>query len=178
MQCARCSLVLPGPSPSHLHTPGLDPTSGYFFVYKGTVRRNLIMAGHPHSPSLSLQDQFVQGHVRRSFHLLEPSTSSRPPHPPLTPPPSPLQDPFLYKGTVRRNLDPLERYSDPELWEALEMVGLKAAITALELGLDFLVVDNGANFSLVGAWLGSWWWWVKGPIWLYTSGWGSINCCV
>ena len=29
------------------------------------------------------------------------------------------------------------------------MVGLKPAITALELGLDFMVVDNGANFSLV-----------------------------
>ena len=62
--------------------------------------------------------------------------------------PFPSKDPFLYKGTVRRNLDPLDHYTDPELWEALEMVGLKPAITALEKGLDFLVVDNGANFSL------------------------------
>ena len=38
------------------------------------------------------------------------------------------QDPFLYKGTVRRNLDPLSDHDDAELWDVLEVVGLKIAI--------------------------------------------------
>jgi len=58
------------------------------------------------------------------------------------------QDPFMYKGTVRRNLDPLEQYQDAELWAVLESVGLHGPITALEKKLDHMVVDNGANFSL------------------------------
>ena len=63
------------------------------------------------------------------------------------PPSDSPQDPFLYKGSVRRNLDPLEHYTDPELWEALEMVGLKPAITALEQGLDFQVRTASATDS-------------------------------
>ncbi|KAG1673861.1 hypothetical protein FOA52_012886 [Chlamydomonas sp. UWO 241] len=58
------------------------------------------------------------------------------------------QDPFLYAGTVRRNLDPLEEYSEPQLWDVLESVGLKPAISDLDGKLDHMVVDAGANFSL------------------------------
>ncbi|KAG1666954.1 hypothetical protein FOA52_004237 [Chlamydomonas sp. UWO 241] len=58
------------------------------------------------------------------------------------------QDPFMYKGTVRRNLDPLEEHGDEALWEVLEAVGLKVPITALDTKLDHMVVDNGNNFSL------------------------------
>lgn len=58
------------------------------------------------------------------------------------------QDPFLYKGTVRRNLDPLENHNETELWEVVETVGLKPAILALETKMDHMVVDQGTNFSL------------------------------
>ncbi len=50
---------------------------------------------------------------------------------------------------MRRNLDPLDRHQEAELWEVLEGVGLKNTITELPLKLDHLVVDNGSNFSLV-----------------------------
>ena len=30
----------------------------------------------------------------------------------------------MFKGTVRSNLDPFDEKSDPEMWEALDMVGL------------------------------------------------------
>ena len=44
--------------------------------------------------------------------------------PPLhsLPSPLPLQDPFLFKGTVRRNLDPLGEHKEEALWRALEQV--------------------------------------------------------
>jgi len=58
------------------------------------------------------------------------------------------QDPFMFSGTVRRNLDPFEKAEEAELWRVLEHVGLKTVIGDLEGKLDAKVVDNGANFSL------------------------------
>lgn len=62
----------------------------------------------------------------------------------------PLQEPFLFSGTVRSNLDPFHSYTEADLWRAVESVGLKEAITALHDGLDAHVVDGGNNFSQVG----------------------------
>jgi hypothetical protein len=61
------------------------------------------------------------------------------------------QEPFLFSGSVRSNLDPFNSYAEPDLWRAVESVGLKDAITALQDGLDAHVVDGGNNFSQVGA---------------------------
>lgn len=36
-----------------------------------------------------------------------------------------LQDPCLFAGTLRENLDPLEEYNDVRLWEALDRTALK-----------------------------------------------------
>ncbi|GFR43059.1 hypothetical protein Agub_g4065 [Astrephomene gubernaculifera] len=58
------------------------------------------------------------------------------------------QDPFMFSGTVRHNLDPFDKATDDELWKALEAVGLKEAVCALEGKLGAAVVDGGANFSL------------------------------
>ena len=57
------------------------------------------------------------------------------------------QDSYMFTGTLRSNLDPFERYSDSELWLALEQVGLKALISELPGGLETSVSDNGDNFS-------------------------------
>lgn len=57
------------------------------------------------------------------------------------------QDPFMFSGTVRHNLDPFQQYQDQELWKVLEDVGLKEVIAGFETKLETAVVDNGANFS-------------------------------
>ncbi|KAK9870549.1 hypothetical protein WA026_008110 [Henosepilachna vigintioctopunctata] len=42
------------------------------------------------------------------------------------------QDPILFSGTVRVNIDPLGRHSDDEIWQALNAVNLKSAIMDLD----------------------------------------------
>ena len=57
------------------------------------------------------------------------------------------QDPFMFSGTVRRNLDPFGQYSDAEVWQALDRVTLKDIISEMGLKLEAPVSDNGGNFS-------------------------------
>ncbi|KAI8511037.1 Multidrug resistance-associated protein 5 [Branchiostoma belcheri] len=58
------------------------------------------------------------------------------------------QDPVLFVGTVRYNLDPFNQYHDSELWRALERTYMKDAISGLEKQLEAPVVENGENFSV------------------------------
>ncbi|OVA11350.1 ABC transporter [Macleaya cordata] len=57
------------------------------------------------------------------------------------------QEPTLFRGTVRTNLDPLGLYSDQEIWEAIEKCQLKATISSLPNLLDSSVSDDGDNWS-------------------------------
>jgi ABC-type multidrug transport system fused ATPase/permease subunit len=57
------------------------------------------------------------------------------------------QNPFMFSGTVRGNLDPFAQYSDTEVWQALERVSLKNVILSMDTKLESLVTDNGGNFS-------------------------------
>lgn len=54
------------------------------------------------------------------------------------------QDPLLFSGTVRYNLDPFYQFEDEELWQVLEEVELKPIVPAL----DWEVLDGGTNFSI------------------------------
>uniref|UniRef100_A0A4D5R9Z5 ABC protein, subfamily ABCC n=1 Tax=Scolopendra viridis TaxID=118503 RepID=A0A4D5R9Z5_SCOVI len=58
------------------------------------------------------------------------------------------QDPILFIGTVRYNLDPFSLYSDESIWQALEKTYMKEKILSLENKLLAPVVENGENFSV------------------------------
>ncbi|KAI1316154.1 hypothetical protein EDD11_010392 [Mortierella claussenii] len=58
------------------------------------------------------------------------------------------QEPVLFAGSVRENLDPFQEQEDAILWEALERSHLKASISALPGGLSYTVAQNGENFSV------------------------------
>ncbi|XP_074192182.1 ATP-binding cassette sub-family C member 8 isoform X2 [Rhinolophus sinicus] len=58
-----------------------------------------------------------------------------------------LQDPVLFSGTIRFNLDPEKKCSDSTLWEALEIAQLKLVVKALPGGLDAIITEGGENFS-------------------------------
>ncbi|MGH0138977.1 UNVERIFIED_CONTAM: hypothetical protein FKN15_000218 [Acipenser sinensis] len=58
------------------------------------------------------------------------------------------QEPVLFIGTVRVNLDPSSQYSDAQIWEALEKTHMKASIAQLPERLDSEVLENGENFSV------------------------------
>ncbi|XP_009786237.1 ABC transporter C family member 10 [Nicotiana tabacum] len=58
------------------------------------------------------------------------------------------QDPTLFNGTVRYNLDPLCQHTDDEMWEVLGKCQLKEAVEEKEKGLDSLVVEDGSNWSM------------------------------
>ncbi|XP_031636272.1 multidrug resistance-associated protein 4-like [Contarinia nasturtii] len=57
------------------------------------------------------------------------------------------QEPVLFSGTLRRNLDPFEEYPDDEIWSALEKVELMDIATS-SLGLQSPVMARGANYSI------------------------------
>ncbi|KAL5795158.1 hypothetical protein ACOSP7_003752 [Xanthoceras sorbifolium] len=58
------------------------------------------------------------------------------------------QDPTLFEGTVRGNLDPLVQHSDKEVWQALDKCQLGDLVHAKEKKLDSTVVENGENWSV------------------------------
>ncbi|KAF9578866.1 hypothetical protein BGW38_005130, partial [Lunasporangiospora selenospora] len=57
------------------------------------------------------------------------------------------QDPVLFHGTFRYNIDPMSLYTEQEIWQALETSDLKAYVQAQEGGLDSMIAANGDNLS-------------------------------
>lgn len=57
------------------------------------------------------------------------------------------QEPFLFSGTIRENLDPQGLHEDRALWQALEQCHLSEVAVAMG-GLDGELGERGQNLSL------------------------------
>uniref|UniRef100_A0A0P5T3X6 ABC-type glutathione-S-conjugate transporter n=1 Tax=Daphnia magna TaxID=35525 RepID=A0A0P5T3X6_9CRUS len=58
------------------------------------------------------------------------------------------QDPVLFSGTLRMNLDPFNSYSDEDVWTALEHAHLKTFVKSLPAGLEHEASEGGENLSV------------------------------
>ncbi|XP_051799250.1 ATP-binding cassette sub-family C member 4-like isoform X1 [Acanthochromis polyacanthus] len=58
------------------------------------------------------------------------------------------QDPVLFTGSMRKNLDPFNQHTDEELWNALQEVQLKSVVEELPGKLETVLAESGSNFSV------------------------------
>ena len=58
------------------------------------------------------------------------------------------QDPVLFSGSLRMNLDPFSKFTDSDLWSALEKAHLATFVTGTEAGLEHPVSEGGENLSV------------------------------
>ncbi|XP_067934005.1 multidrug resistance-associated protein 1-like [Watersipora subatra] len=58
------------------------------------------------------------------------------------------QDPVVFSGSMRINLDPFSKYTDDKLWEVLDQVNLKQFVQSLSGGLEFECAEGGGNLSV------------------------------
>ncbi|KAJ3059104.1 Multidrug resistance-associated protein 1, partial [Quaeritorhiza haematococci] len=57
------------------------------------------------------------------------------------------QEPVLFHGTVRSNLDIRGKHSDDEIWRTLDLMGLKEYVSNLDSKLDHTITEGGENLS-------------------------------
>ena len=58
------------------------------------------------------------------------------------------QDPVLFGGSLKKNMDPFSQYTDQQLWTALEEVQLKTVVEDLPGQLNFRLRESGTNLSV------------------------------
>uniref|UniRef100_A0A8B9YFV9 Multidrug resistance-associated protein 4 n=1 Tax=Bos mutus grunniens TaxID=30521 RepID=A0A8B9YFV9_BOSMU len=58
------------------------------------------------------------------------------------------QEPVLFIGTMKKNLDPFKEHKEEDLWNALEEVQLKETIQGLPGKMDTELAESGSNLSV------------------------------
>jgi ABC-type multidrug transport system fused ATPase/permease subunit len=58
------------------------------------------------------------------------------------------QDPVIFSGTIRMNLDPFGKNCDDEIWRSLELADLKEFFVNTKEGLEFMCAEDGKNLSV------------------------------
>ena len=58
------------------------------------------------------------------------------------------QDPYLFSGSIKENIDPMNEHSPAEIWDVLARVNLKSKFESNDKdGLDTLIEQGGENLS-------------------------------
>merc|ERR1712216_414289 len=57
------------------------------------------------------------------------------------------QNPVLFSGTIRSNIDPFLQFTDDQIWNALEHCGMKVSVEGMPMQLDASVSEHGQNLS-------------------------------
>ncbi|KAF5283718.1 hypothetical protein FQR65_LT13753 [Abscondita terminalis] len=58
------------------------------------------------------------------------------------------QEPMLFSGNMRKNLDPFVEFADDDIWKVLEEVELKDVVANFNHGLDSEMSEGGSNLSV------------------------------
>ncbi|XP_043945092.1 multidrug resistance-associated protein 1-like [Protopterus annectens] len=58
------------------------------------------------------------------------------------------QDPVLFSGSLRMNLDPFDKYSDGQIWQALKLAHLQNFVSSLPEKLHHKCSEGGENLSV------------------------------
>ncbi|KAH9522434.1 Mrp-4p [Dermatophagoides farinae] len=58
------------------------------------------------------------------------------------------QDPVLFSGTLRTNLDPFTSFTDDQIWHCLELAHLKQFAQSLDGHLEYEITESGSNLSV------------------------------
>lgn len=66
-----------------------------------------------------------------------------------------MQDPVIFSGTLRMNLDPFNEHTDRALWSALEHAHLKSFVEGLPAKLSYECGEGGQNLRFVSVSLNS-----------------------
>ena len=61
-----------------------------------------------------------------------------------------FQDPLIFSGTLRFNMDPSSHHNDGAVWRALENAHLKSFVAALPGGLEYECSEGGSNLRYDG----------------------------
>ena len=58
------------------------------------------------------------------------------------------QDPVIFSGSIRRNLDPFDEYTDDQLWKSLTQSHLSSYVSSKDEGLEHVITEGGENLSV------------------------------
>lgn len=58
------------------------------------------------------------------------------------------QDPTIFSGTLRSNIDPFKQFKDAQIWDALESCHLKEKVEGLKFQLQEPIDEAGQNLSV------------------------------